>query len=441
MKIFVSYAHADDDLRRDLRAHLTALDYVDVWDDREIGAGTQWNDEIEAEVDSADIILLLISKDFIGSTYVKEVEIKKALERHRARTARVIPVLLRHCLWKKLEIRELQAFPADEKWVTSSVWDSRDAAFLSVVNGIERVAQELFEDRRRQLEELKTAEETYRKKVAEMLSDDDRISFIERDTLEELRSELELSKQQAEAIEAGELQPIEEKRKNLAKYEKTLEQALERKGLPFDSKLEKDLEKRRGHLGLTAEDAAGAQKRVIGRWKAQQKAEQETEREAKDDAALKAKEESERKAKEKAETEAEAEAEAEREAKEEAAREAKAKAEAERKAREKAEREAREKAESEAREKAEREAKEKAEREAKEKAEREAKAEAEREAKAEAAREAKAEAARKEAQVAQQTVETPTEAEAQLARSRFCRKCGAQLIVGTKFCKKCGTPS
>jgi DNA segregation ATPase FtsK/SpoIIIE-like protein len=410
VRIFVSYAHEDDDLRRDLRAHLSALDYVDVWDDREIGAGTKWNDEIEAEVDAADIILLLISKDFIASSYVKDVEIKKALERHRAKTSRVIPVLLRHCLWKKLEIRELQAFPPDEKWVTSSIWDSQDAAFLSVVNGIERVAQDLFEERRRLLDEQKTAEETYRKKVAEMLADDDRISLIERDTLEELRTDLELSQKEAERIEAGELQPIEEKRQNLAKYQKTLEQTIERKGLPFDKAVERDLEKRRAHLGLTAEDAEGVEKQIIDKWQAEREAEEEDE--------LKAKQEAEQKANQ----------EADREAKQEAER--KAKQEAQQKAKQEAQQKAKQEAQQKAKQETERKAKQEAQQKAKQEAEREAKQEAERKAQQEAEQKAKA---------GPETVETPSEPEPQKPRPKFCRQCGEKTIPGTKFCRRCGT--
>lgn len=367
LKIFVSYSHKDDELRKKLTVQLRALKYADVWDDRVIGAGKEWHEEIISEVESADIILLLISSDFLASDYVNQVEIKKAFERHHAKTARVIPVLLAHCLWEHHEeISKLQAFPPDGKWVTAKKhWDSEAEALMSVVKGIEDAAKELREERQRQHDKQKTDEDTYRKKVAEMLSDDDRISEIERDILEDVRIDLKLSKEQASAIEAGELQPIEEKKKNIEKYEKTLKKTLERKGYPFGEAVQKDLEKVRGHLGLGPDDAVGVEKRVVGRWESERMVKEEADQMAKEDAERKAKEETERMAKEDAERTAKEDA--ERKAKEETER--KTKEETERKAKEEADRKAKEEAERKAKEKADRKAKEEAEGKAKEQAE------------------------------------------------------------------------
>ena len=158
VSVFVSYAHADDDLRKSLRYQLKGLGYVDVWDDREINAGSEWSSEIASQMDSADIILLLISPEFIASDFVRTMEIPNALARHVDGTARVIPVLLRPCPWKgeHIGIGGLQAFPSDEKWATTEWGGSLDAALLSVVNGIERVAEELANERRIRMAEQRS---------------------------------------------------------------------------------------------------------------------------------------------------------------------------------------------------------------------------------------------------------------------------------------------
>jgi internalin A len=62
------------------------------WNDRKIGLGTEWAKEIDAHLNSADVILLLISSDFIASEYCHEIEMKRAMERHDSGQARVIPV-------------------------------------------------------------------------------------------------------------------------------------------------------------------------------------------------------------------------------------------------------------------------------------------------------------------------------------------------------------
>ncbi len=129
-------------LRDELESHLATLRrskqlQIITWYDREILPGTEWKREIDTHLDASDIILLLISSDFIESDYCYGVEMHRALERHRAEVTPVIPVILRPCNWKELPISILQVLPEDGKPITR--WRNRDEAFQNVVAGIGKV--------------------------------------------------------------------------------------------------------------------------------------------------------------------------------------------------------------------------------------------------------------------------------------------------------------
>lgn len=105
VSLFYSYSHRDETLRNELETHLKILErrnLISSWNDRQIEAGDDWKNEIDKNLESADIILLLISADFIASDYCYEKEMKCALERHNNGKAVVIPVILRDANWKKL---------------------------------------------------------------------------------------------------------------------------------------------------------------------------------------------------------------------------------------------------------------------------------------------------------------------------------------------------
>lgn len=100
VRIFISYAHADEDLRQELGKHLVGLKrqrLVEIWHDRDISAGEEWARSIDENLRAADVILLLVSVDFIASQYCFEIELKEALRRHDAGDGVVIPVILRPC--------------------------------------------------------------------------------------------------------------------------------------------------------------------------------------------------------------------------------------------------------------------------------------------------------------------------------------------------------
>jgi hypothetical protein len=145
VEVFYSYAHEDEVLRNELEKHLSLLKQqglIDAWHDREIGAGTEWQQEIDTHLNSAGIILLLISPDFMSSDYCSDIEVKRAMERHRAGAARVIPIILRRVDWHGAVFGKLQALPMDGKPV--SQWLDRDDAFYEIVKGIRKVIEELL---------------------------------------------------------------------------------------------------------------------------------------------------------------------------------------------------------------------------------------------------------------------------------------------------------
>jgi hypothetical protein len=135
--LFFSYSHVDEKLRDQLEIHLAALrrqGLIDSWHDRRIAAGEDVGQAIDNHIDSADVILLLVSPDFIASDYCYEREMKRALERHQSGDARVIPVILRPCDWHDLPFGKLLATPKDGRPITK--WPNIDEAFQDVVTAI-----------------------------------------------------------------------------------------------------------------------------------------------------------------------------------------------------------------------------------------------------------------------------------------------------------------
>src|SRR5260370_14341164 len=121
LEVFYSYAHEDEPLRQELEKHLHILElqgFIKGWHDRDISAGIEWANEIDTHLNSAHIILLLVSPDFLASRYCYSVEMKRAMERHYAKEACVIPIILRPLYWQGAPFHKLQLLPTDAKPVT-----------------------------------------------------------------------------------------------------------------------------------------------------------------------------------------------------------------------------------------------------------------------------------------------------------------------------------
>ena len=138
--IFFSYSHVDEALRDRLEVHLSLLKrqgVIETWHDRRITPGAAIDKSIDERLDRADIILLLVSPDFVASDYCYDVEMTRALARHERGEAVVIPVILRPCDWHGAPFGRLSALPKDGKAVTR--WPDLDEAFLDITNGIRQV--------------------------------------------------------------------------------------------------------------------------------------------------------------------------------------------------------------------------------------------------------------------------------------------------------------
>ena len=149
VKIFYCYAHEDKKLRMELEKHLRNLEQqklITGWSDRNINAGSVWVSEISSNLDTANIILLLISKNFMNSEYCTSIEMKRALERHENGTAKVIPIILRDGDYEGALFSHLQALPTDAVPITHRKWHNQDEAFLDVAKGIRKVVKELLSE-------------------------------------------------------------------------------------------------------------------------------------------------------------------------------------------------------------------------------------------------------------------------------------------------------
>lgn len=139
-RIFISYAHEDEDLKKELDKYLKVLkrsSKVEVWNDRELIGGQEWNRTIMEELEKANIILLLISVDFNASDFIWDKELASAMRRHEEGTAHVVPIILRRCDWTDMPYAKLQALPRNATPVTE--YPNRDTAFTEIAKGIERL--------------------------------------------------------------------------------------------------------------------------------------------------------------------------------------------------------------------------------------------------------------------------------------------------------------
>jgi len=145
IKLFYCYAREDKSLRDELEKHLSWLKrryQLTNWHDREILPGEEWEKAIDKHLNTAHLILLLISPDFMASDYCYGKEMQQALDRHKRGTCRVVPILLRPTYWEDAPFSNLQILPTDAKPITR--WPDRDEAFQDVVTEISRTIKDLL---------------------------------------------------------------------------------------------------------------------------------------------------------------------------------------------------------------------------------------------------------------------------------------------------------
>ncbi len=145
VKVFLSYSHEDEKMKEKLDKHLIMLkrnEKIYSWNDRYLIAGQKLEKSILEQLESSDIIVLLVSPDFLASDYCYEKEMKIALERNVKGEAIVIPVILRTCDWKNSPLKDLLAVPKDG--IPINKWEDEDEAYYNVKQHIEKAIENYF---------------------------------------------------------------------------------------------------------------------------------------------------------------------------------------------------------------------------------------------------------------------------------------------------------
>jgi hypothetical protein len=141
-KVFFSYSHDDEQYRDQLEKHLAMLKregLIESWHDRRIRAGSPLAQEIDRQLEQADVVLLLVSASFLASDYCYGIEMRRAMERHAASEATVIPVIARPCDWKSAPFGKLMAVPRDGKAIVT--WANYDEAYTDVARRVREVVE------------------------------------------------------------------------------------------------------------------------------------------------------------------------------------------------------------------------------------------------------------------------------------------------------------
>lgn len=144
VKLFISYSHKDETYKDELTAHLSGMKrigMIEEWNDRKIIPGQQWNHEIKTKLEQSEIVIFLVSSDFMASDYIADVEVNNTLDKYRKGKVCIIPVIIRSCDFSSLDISKFQALPKDAKPVKT--WTDQDSAWTNVVEGIKSTIRSL----------------------------------------------------------------------------------------------------------------------------------------------------------------------------------------------------------------------------------------------------------------------------------------------------------
>ncbi len=238
-KIFTIYAREDAQYLEELRGQLRPLEYagrIKVWSDREINPGVDWEQEIVQNLDTADIILILVSAAYYNSAYIHEKEIKYALSRHEKGETKVLPVIVRPCSFSDDPvISRLQVLPTDGKPVTSHYWRERDDAWLDVVAGVKRTIELMQQaEGQREAEARKQKEEEKRvHEEAALAAEHQRQQEIRREEEAKQRAENERLSQLRRAQEQERLAALDAEARKVKEAEQAAwQQAAGRHDIP-----------------------------------------------------------------------------------------------------------------------------------------------------------------------------------------------------------------
>jgi formylglycine-generating enzyme required for sulfatase activity len=344
VKVFISYSHDDKQYCDNIRNYLEQYrDSIDVWADHGIKAGDEWDETILENLREADIILFLISINFIRSKYIKDNELSVGYELRQAGSAEIIPILLTECDWVRVdELTRFQALPIDPndkraQFIDNWDEDRRAPVYNSIARAIYEKASVIINNR--QVREKNEKLQRYREKCQEFLSKSPalELSIAHQHILQYFCKDLGISDAEAEKAFEEVQEPFRICKKNRERYLNTVKvYLLDRVGLSAE-KTKADLKDLQREWKLEDSDISALQPE-IDRLAEDQRAKEEEESKAREEEAKRkadaerlaeeqrSKEEEDRKAREE---EAKRRAEADRLAEEQRAKE-----EEERKARE-----------------------------------------------------------------------------------------------------------
>lgn len=149
VKVFISYARKDESFKDELLEFLAPLQNageIKIWHDRTLVVGDAWDEEIVNALNESEIIIFLMSSSFLASEYINKVEILKAMERHKTKEIRIVPIMLRDCDMQshiipdyKYKIADFHGLPTNMKPINK--WEPRDDGWMDVVRGLKPAIQ------------------------------------------------------------------------------------------------------------------------------------------------------------------------------------------------------------------------------------------------------------------------------------------------------------
>ena len=138
--VFIAYSRKDGEIKDRIIDSLKPMmnsGILKVWYDQEVNPGDDWADLILKYLKKADLVLPILSRDFLASGPCLE-ESKTALKEHAKGKVAIIPIIARTCDWKITPLRPFQALPENGKHVVGGGWNSSDAAYQSILEGIRK---------------------------------------------------------------------------------------------------------------------------------------------------------------------------------------------------------------------------------------------------------------------------------------------------------------
>jgi formylglycine-generating enzyme required for sulfatase activity len=293
VKVFISYSHDDKQYCDKIKKYLGQLAQcghsVDVWADHQIKAGEEWDETIEEQLRQADIILFLVSVNFITSRYIKDNELAVGYERREGGSAEIIPVLLSDCMWEKTGLAKFQALPIDPsnkraKPITTWEKDERDSVYNSIAQAIADKASDIIKNRK--VREKNDKLQRYREKCQEFLrqSPDLKLSIAHQHSLKDFCEDNGIGEADAKKAFEEVQEPFRVRKKNCERYLETVKAYLsDRRDLSAEQ-TKRELKDRQRELKLEDGDIKALQPE-IDRLTEEQRVKEEEERKAREEEA------------------------------------------------------------------------------------------------------------------------------------------------------------